>query len=406
MKRIRVRLRWNDENAPLVGELAERDHRIYFQYDDSFVASGLELSPFKLGARRGVMEHTDRSFGPLFGVFDDSLPDGWGLVLMDRAFRKAGIDPDQLSPLDRLAWLGARTMGALVYEPPPEPADDEAEPLDLEAIGGNAEAIVRGDTTNVLPQLTRTGGSPAGARPKALIGLRGTEVVSGTGDLPVGFEPWIVKFSGPTDEKDHARVELAYASLARAAGLRVPDSRLLPASKKVQYFATRRFDRPQPGERRHMHTLANLLHVDFRIPSLDYDALIQVTTQLTRNHADVHEAFRRMLFNVAAHNRDDHAKNFAFVMAPDGAWSLAPAYDLTASKGPSGEHTMTIAGEGLAPTREHASRVWDRVGDRKAVFTAMVEQVNNAIGAWPEHADAAGCTKATTKRVAALLRPL
>jgi serine/threonine-protein kinase HipA len=389
-----------------VGELAEHERRLYFQYDEAFLESGIELSPFKLRARRGVIEHTDRAFGPLFGVFDDSLPDGWGLVLMDRAFKKSGKDPDRVSPLDRLAWLGSRAMGALVYEPPLEGEDEDDALLDLERLGRSAEALVRGETTQVSPQLIRAGGSPAGARPKAVIGIRGTEIVSGAGELPADFEPWIVKFAGPHEEKGHSRIELAYASMARAAGIHVPESRLLFASKKVAYFASRRFDRPRPGERLHMHTLANLLHADFRIPSLDYDALVQVTTLLTRNHADVHEAFRRMLFNVAAHNRDDHAKNFAFLMSPDGVWSLAPAYDLTASKGPGGEHTMAVGGEALAPTREHALRVWSRVGDRKAAFVSMVEQVNDAVAAWPDHADAAGCTKAATRRVATLHRTL
>ena len=101
-----------------VGTLAFHDHRIFFEYDASWLNRGIELSPFTLPLQSGLIEHRNREFGPLFGLFDDSLPDGWGLLLMDRHFRRAGVDPSSISSLERLAYLGSRTMGALTYHPP------------------------------------------------------------------------------------------------------------------------------------------------------------------------------------------------------------------------------------------------------------------------------------------------
>ena len=299
-----------------------------------------------------MMAAPTRAFGPLPGLIDDSLPDGWGLLLMDRLFRRRGQNPAVISPLERLSDLGTSTMGALAYHPPThEPRDQQL--IDLHEIGKNAQQIYSGQAVEVLPQLMRAGGSPGGARPKILVGLKGDQILTGEDDLPDGFEHWMVKFAAKADVRDAGPMEQAYARMAHAAGIDMPPTRLFKVGRNTCYFGVRRFDRGPSNSRLHVHTFGNLIHANFRIPSTDYADLMKVTSALTRNHQDVRQVFRRMVFNIAAHNRDDHAKNFAFIMNPRGEWSLSPAYDLGFAPGPGGEHTMTVLGEGRGA--RHAS---------------------------------------------------
>lgn len=382
----------------------ESDRRIYFEFDSTFVASGVQLSPFKWPLRPGLLEHTDRAFGQLPGVFDDELPDGWGLLLMDRMFRQRGVDPATVSPLDRLAYLGDRTMGALTFHPPAYPPDRDPMALDLYLLGQNVEEVLSGETTKVLPEMMRAGGSPGGARPKVLVGVSGNEIVSGEQDLPAGFEPWLIKFSPSAEQVDAGVAEYAYWLMAREAGFEMPEARLFRAGKTGRFFGVRRFDRGPANQRFHVHTFGNLIHANFRIPSTDYAMLLKVTRALTRNHQDVLQVFRRMVFNVAAHNRDDHAKNFAFVMSREGQWSLSPAYDVTFSRGPGGEHSMSVAGEGGQPLREHVLRLADEFEIDRRVAKGIVDEVNAAVARWPVHGLAAGCGKSLIREIAAKVR--
>jgi len=405
VKKVTVQLRRSPDESVVVGQLAEVDRRIYFEYDAGFLHRGLAISPFRLPPRAGLIEHVDRAFGPLPGLIDDSLPDGWGLLLMDRMFRRRGVDPASVSPLDRLSYLGTRTMGALTYHPAADVEHDDRL-IDLHEIGKNAEQIYAGEAVEVLPQLMRAGGSPGGARPKVLVGFRGDDVISGEEDLPDGYEHWIVKFSAKADVRDPGPMEFAYAQMARAAGIDVPETRLFPVARNRRYFGVRRFDRAAGNRRVHVHTFGNLIHANFRIPSTDYADLLNVTSALTRNHQDVLRVFRLMAFNVAAHNRDDHAKNFAFVMNEAGEWSLAPAYDLGLAPGPGGEHSMTVLGEGRSPTRQHVLKLAEQSGIRSKVSAAIVEQVNDAVSRWRQFAGDAGCTRSTTATVSRSIKPL
>lgn len=403
MKRLDVRLTRSAAESIPVGRLAEADRRLYFQYDPGFLGRRLELSPLKLPLRPGVVEHVDRAFGPLPGLFDDSLPDGWGLLLMDRLFRARGLDPRAVSVLDRLAYLGTRTMGALTYHPPAD-ADRDDRPLDLAALARNAAEVVRGDAVDVLPQLLRAGGSPGGAGPKVLVGLgRGDEIISGEQGLPPGFEHWIVKFPSKDGPPAAGPVEYAYSLMAAAAGVVMPPTRLIRAGRH-SHFAVRRFDRTPPDGRAHVHTFANLIHADYRIPSTDYADLLKVTRILTRDHADVLQVFRRMVFNVAARNRDDHAKNFAFVMDDRGEWHASPAYDLTSATGPGGEHATTVAGEGGSPAEAHVLRLAEQFDVRAAEARQIIDDVRSAVARWPEFADQAGCPVKLTREVATGLK--
>lgn len=186
----------------------------------------------------------------------------------------------------------------------------------------------------------------------------------------------------------------------------MPQTRLFRVAKDRAYFGVRRFDRG-PGNRRfHIHTFGNLVHANFRIPSTDYADLMKVTLALTRSRTDLLRAFRRMAFNIAAHVRDDHAKNFAFMMDGAGEWSLSPAYDLSFAAGPGGEHTMAVLGEGRSPTREHVLRLATQFDIKPSESSGVIEQVNDAIANWPRFANEAACTKKTAKAISTYLRAL
>jgi serine/threonine-protein kinase HipA len=401
MKRLEVRLTREPGQERVVGQLAETGsrragERVVFEYDPGFLLDPLWLSPFKLPPQPGLIEHRDYAFGPIFGLFDDSLPDGWGLLLMDRFFQQRGSALAEVSVLDRLAYLGTRTMGALTYHPPADPGDHQAQILDLHEMARASQQVLEGTAGEVLPQLLRAGGSPGGARPKVLVGVRGDAILSGEDDLPPGYTHWIVKLQARQDASDVGTGELAYSLMARDAGIVMPPARLFKTPQGERFFGVERFDR-QGNRRYHVHTFGNLIHANFRIPSCDYRQFLEVTRILTRNHQDVLEGYRRMVFNVLTHNRDDHVKNFAFRLADEGNWELAPAYDLVFSPGPGGEHTMTIAGEGRAPARSHLLQLAGPAGLSSSEAESILDEVAAAAARWRAHARQAGVGTKTAK---------
>lgn len=408
MRKLEVRLGGAPAKHPVVGRLVEDRGRTFFEYDPSYLASGRSLSPFHLPFRPGLHEHTDQGFGPLPGLFDDSLPDGWGLLLQDRHFRRLGHAPATISPLERLAWLGTSTMGALTYHPPALREDVDDRLLDLHDLARQSQQLLSGDATDVLPQLLRAGGSPGGARPKVLVGVDPNTgaLVSGADELSEGFEHWLVKFAARQDARDAGPLEQAYALMATAAGIEIPPTRLFETAQGDRFFGVKRFDRD--GRRRvHVHTFGNLIHANFRIPSSDYGDLLKVTSILTRNQADVVAVYRRMVFNVATHNRDDHVKNFAFLLdEAAGEWSLTPAYDLTFATGPGGEHSMTLAGEGRDPGREHFLRLAKQCSISTKAALNVINEVRAAVAGWAGFAELAKVHPAAAEQVASSLPPL
>ena len=388
----------------LVGQLAQQGRSVYFEYNPDFLKTGLNLSPFRLPFQDGVYTHSDSQFGPLPGLFDDSLPDGWGRLLMDRHFAALGLNPESLSPLDRLSWLGTGTMGALTCHPPSDREEPPDAVFNLHDLARQSELVLSGDAQDVLPPLLRAGGSPGGERPKVLVGVRRNQLISGERDLPKGFEHWIVKFSGQLDHADAGMLEYAYMHMAEAAGLVVPPVRLFKAAgqkgRAEHFFGVQRFDR-QGNRRFHVHTFGNLIQSNFRIPSCDYAQLLQTARVLTRHHGDVLAAFRQMVFNILTHNRDDHVKNFAFLFDDVNLqWRMSPAYDLSWSAGPGGEHTMTIAGEGKSPTMGDIQTLAQQADISHRELTEIFEQVRAAISRWPQWADQAGVTRRRAKAIA------
>ncbi|MDQ3919856.1 MAG: type II toxin-antitoxin system HipA family toxin [Acidobacteriota bacterium] len=398
MRKLDVRLDWGDEQV-LVGTLAEQERVLYFEYDSAFIAKPLPISPFKLPVRPGVFEHREREFGDVFGVFNDSLPDGWGLLLMDREFRKRGHDPAALSVLDRLAYIGTRGMGALTYHPPAATDDETDLLIDLEELARQAERVLEGSAEEILPALRIAGGSPGGARPKVLVGVgEDGRLISGASDLPEGYRHFIVKFPAGEDVPDVGAVEAAYALMAREAGIDVPTTRLFETKDGGRYFGAERFDR-QGTLRLHMHTLSGLFHASHRIPSMEYEGLLKATMALTRDRRQMEEAFRRMAFNVFAHNRDDHVKNFSYLMDRSGEWRFAPAYDIVFSQGPRGEHTMAVAGEAARPTERDMLRVAEDCDVDVRRAREIMREVRDAINQWPRFALDTGVSGETVSRI-------
>jgi len=285
-------------------------------------------------------------------------------------------------------------MGALTYHPEhPSPPESEGA-VDLDSLADQSRMVLDDNPKAVLDELIRIGGSPHGARPKALVGVSpgGGHLIHGVDDLPDNHEHWIVKFRAGSDPVDIGATENAYAEMAREAGVDMPPTALFPARTGPGYFGAKRFDR-LGNQRLHMHTISGLLNLDHTLPSLGYASLLKATRTLTRRQADVDQMFTRMVFNVLAHNRDDHTKNHSFLMAEDGQWSVSPGYDVTFSSGPGGEHALDVNGEGRNPGAEHIRAVARQVGVNERAAAAVVERVKTAVDRWPAFASENGVSR-------------
>jgi serine/threonine-protein kinase HipA len=381
-----------------VGRLALRQRQILFEYDPAFIASGIEISPLKLPLKAGVVTAPDMIFDGLFGVFNDSLPDGWGRLLLDRTVEKHGVRRGQLNALDRLAYVGRSGMGALSYEPDRSQYSGDDTPLALDKLAEESAIMLAGESEEVFEELLRLSGSSAGARPKivAQVSADRSKVVHGQAELKPGYEHWMIKFANSQDPRDIGAIEYAYSLMARDAGVIMPETHLF-RTRKRGYFGVKRFDR-QGDKRVHMHSLSGLIHADHRTPALDYNLLLRVVLVLTKNIIEVEKAYALACFNVLAHNRDDHAKNFSFLMNDEHAWTFAPAYDLTFSDGPAGEQSTMVMGEGKNPGVEQLKPLGKEHNLKNA--PRILATVQKAIARWREHAGEAGVSANSTKEIA------
>ncbi|MBB4239198.1 type II toxin-antitoxin system HipA family toxin [Rhizobium esperanzae] len=381
------------------------ERRAYFEYSAEFLTAPLPMSPFNAKTEPGLIAAPRDPFDGLHGLFNDSLPDGWGRLLLDRRLQRAGIDYHLLTPLDRLSAVGRTGMGALAYLP--ELDDNERNPsrdVDLDWFVEQVDLVQTEMDIADIDTLQGAQGGSAGARPKIMIGfneVRNSWVLDCGQDMEPGFDRWMVKARGVGDPADIGVEEQAYALMARAAGLKMSETRTFQTGKGSRLFATRRFDRTLAG-RLHMHTASGILNASHRQASLNYGQLHKLTFMMTRDSSEVLRMFRHMVFNVFSRNRDDHAKNHAFLMKGDGRWTLSPAYDLTFSSGPGGEHSADIAGEGRNPGMAHLLTVSRQasIPDRDA--RDVIDEVRNAIESWPQFAEEAELPKSR----AAELRPL
>lgn len=390
MKQLAVRYEGWGESWPL-GRLADDGRTLLFEYAPEALQQGLELSPrhLKLASRAygGFPQHLHR----LPGLVADALPDGWGLLLMDRLFRQEGL---AASPLARLAFLGGQAMGALSFAPPSEVASPPVE-HPLLALAQASQRVLVGESTQALRALWETGGSPQGARPKALVQHDvATQEISTLAEAK--GSPWLVKFQAHGEHKEVCAVEQLYAQLARACGLEMPPSACFDLSPKLAAFGVARFDR-EDGLRVPIHSLAGFLHADFRSPSVDYTTYLRATRMLTRDEQEVGKAYARAVFNVVFHNRDDHAKNFAFRLGRDRRWRVAPCFDLTFSHGPGGEHQAAVCGEGRRVTRAHLMRLAKEGGVDPAEAQAVLARCLEVAGQLSHFAEGQPIRRASVK---------
>jgi serine/threonine-protein kinase HipA len=369
-----------------------------FEYDTAHIASGQSIHPGQRPAS-GLVAAGANSFDGLHGMFSDSLPDAWGRLLLDRLAEKNGVSAGSLTTLDRLAYVGENGMGALIYRPGFELTED-SEQFNLTKLAASATRLLNGMDVEVLGQLAKLGGASGGARPKVLIGMNaGGDVTGKTDDLPDGYDAWLIKFRMKQEFADIGPLEAAYASMARDAGLKISETKLIAGEKGPGYFATKRFDRGPGNTRKHFLSASGILEAQMDVPAINYDGLLRLTLQVTRNAADVEMAFRRAVFNVIAHNRDDHTKQHGFLMDRADKWSLAPAFDLTPSNGPGGEHYLDINGEARNP------KLADLIvlGRKHAIKTGRIHEIlDSTIGAverFPDFADAYGVSKKTLNAV-------
>ena len=347
-------------NDRIVGRLAlTKEGLCAFEYTAEWIKDGFSISPFELPLRSGVFVARSRPFGGGFGVFDDCLPDGWGLLILDRYLQLQGINPRNLTLLDRLALVGSTGRGALEFRPDNSIVTKQ-EYTDFEKLALEAEQILNSDdyTGKGIEEFLHRGGSPGGARPKIFTRYEGKE--------------WLVKFRAKRDPKRIGRDEYNYSLLAKECGIEIPETRLF----EDKYFGVERFDRTTNGKL-HVVSIAGLIGADYRMPSIDYTHIFQVCAALTHNVAQLWKVYRLMVFNYLIENKDDHAKNFAFIYR-DSEWYFAPAYDLLPSEGINGFHTSSI-NDSIEPTKNDLLAVAVKAGLNQKEAENIFERINKVV---------------------------
>lgn len=320
---------------------------IVFEYSDEAKQRGLELSSYTLPLngpklRRDFPPHQLSLPGPVY----DSLPDGWGMLLMNRLFKRRGLNVARIGPLERLAYIGGNAIGAMSFEPVAPEIQKQQVHIPPEQLAAEVQDVLKGEGGAFLEQLLQVGGSPQGARPKALVYRDPHTGTFTTANVP-GFEAWLIKFPAQQEHPEVCAIEMVYAECLRMCGIQTPESMHFNLPNGLAAFASKRFDR-QNGLRVPMQSLAAFTGADYRKPgTLDYVNFLRATHICTNDVREKGLAFERAVFNVAFNNRDDHPKNFAYVMSPSGGWKLAPAYDVTFCEGPGGYHQMDVLGEAL-----------------------------------------------------------
>ena len=388
-----------------------------FEYDPKWQARGIELAPLTMPVSQSLHVFPllpEATYKRLPAMLADALPDDFGNALIDAWMAREGVPKSAITPLDRLAYLGARGMGALEFRPTRGPRHRKATAVAISRLVVSARNALSGkfdgdrETEAAITNLIQVGTSAGGARAKAVIAWNPETHEIRSGQLPAdpGFDYWLLKLDGVG--KDHelgtggfyGRIEYAYYLMAKAAGIEMFESRLLEENDRA-HFMTRRFDR-QNGSKQHIQTLCAMQHLDFKQRGThDYNQYFQAIAALKLPETALEEGFRRMVFNVLAANCDDHTKNLSFLMDESGKWQLAPAYDVTHAYNPKGEwtyqHLMSVNGKFQGITRADL----EAVGDRFLIpgYRRIIKSVSEAVGRWPEFAGAAGLPPAEIQRV-------
>lgn len=336
-----------------------------FEYNKNWLMEGFSISPLELPLKPGLFVAKPQPFNGNFGIFEDSLPDGYGRYLLHKTLLKEGVDDRNLSALDKLSLVGNGGMGALTYEPHTQVKMKEGG-CDFDALQAKALEVLQEQQDTDAGLLLYNSGNSGGCRPKAI--------------FSDDEGHWLVKFRHIYDPKDMGQQEYHYNEIARKCGINVPDFKLVGG----KYFATKRFDLTSSGERVHMATAGGLLCVSLSNPVLDYSNLLALTGYLTQSSAEVEEMYRRMVFNYLTDNKDDHCKNFSFVVKKDGqgkwCWHLAPAYDLTlCADGYNGQHATSVNGSGK-PTIQDFIAVGTKIKIAENRCREIIRQVQENCG--------------------------
>ena len=358
-------------NEKKVGTLAlMKNNIVAFEYDSNWITNGFSISPFSLPLKKQVFIPRIDPFDGLYGVFSDSLPDGWGRLLVDRMLNSQNINPREISQIDRLAIVGETGMGALSYKPEYNLLEDKDYQEDYDNLALSCKKILNTEHSADLDNLFRLGGSSGGARPKIL--------------TKIDNEDWIIKFPSSLDDKNIGELEYLYSVCAKKCKIDMPETKLFPSKISSGYFGIKRFDRKKLStgtiRKLHMISVSGLLETSHRIPNLDYNDLMQLTLNLTKNFEEVEKLFRLMCFNVFSHNRDDHSKNFSFIYNDDlNKLLLSPAYDLTYSYSINGEHATTINGNGINPDLNDILKVAEKIGLDKKKAECIATEIEEIV---------------------------
>lgn len=394
-----------------------------FEYDPRFVASGIELAPLVMPLSGQVYSFPQlaiESFHGLPGLLADSLPDKFGNAVLDSWLEAQGRSRGSLNPVERLCYTGVRGMGALEYVPAIGPEASPGDELEVKALVDLASRILTqremlevSAADHAMEQIIRVGTSAGGARAKAVVSWNEQtgEMRSGQTFVGGGFGHWLIKFDGVSGNRDkeafdgprYTVIEYAYYLMARAAGISMEECRLFEEGGR-RHFMTRRFDRTADGGKIHMQTLGALAHFDFNVPGAhSYEQAVEVARRVGLGQEEAEEIFRRMVFYVTARNQDDHVKNVSFLMGRDGAWRLAPAYDVTYAFNPdgiwTGSHQMTINGKRDGIGRDDCLTAAGAMSIKASRAREILGEVTDAVSRWAVFADEAGLPEAQARSI-------
>lgn len=346
--------------------IADNGRTTAFQYSQTWQNNGFSISPFTLPLNNKVYIANRNPFKGMFGVFFDCLPDGWGSLTLERYLKSLHIQTEEINSITRLTLLGRNSFGALEFKPCQYENIHSFTSLDYDALYEDCTNILKDeDNYSNLDTIFSLAGSSGGARPKINVSIDG--------------QLWIVKYPSLYDKKDIGLEEFTYNQVAQDCGIIASENQLISSKRTSGFFATKRFDRTETNERIHMISASGVLEADYTTPCLDYLSLLKLTWILCKSDNQVKQMFKRMCFNVFAHNRDDHAKNFAFLYDDiKKKWSLSPAFDLTYSNSFNGWHATSVNGNGLNPTMADVISVGEKVNLDKNWCEETANSIANA----------------------------
>ena len=398
-----------------------------FQYEPTFSKSGIQVSPLKMPLRTEPFEFPElskNSFKGMPGLLADSLPDHYGNAMIDAWLVSQGRNPQSFTPIERLCYIGKRGMGALEFEPTISQHKAGRNSIELSMLVELANDVLsertllkgkfggKNDKT-LIEEVLRVGTSAGGARAKAILAWnpKTGEFRSGQLDSDPNFEHWLVKFDGVSKSGDHGvsdpkgfgLIEFAYYQMAKKAGIEMSECRIHSEGGR-HHFMTKRFDRTDSGNKKHMQSLTAIAHFDYQNPALySYEQCFDIMRRLKLSGLEMEQQFRRTLFNVVARNQDDHVKNSAFLMDKSGTWKLSPAFDVSYSWNPDGiwtsNHQMSINQKRNDFTLSDLLALGEKAGIKPRKSKQILEQVIEAVNSWSEIAKEVGVPKKRISQV-------